>query len=218
MTVAVQGFGNAGSVVARQLFEAGYKVVAVSDSKGGVYNAGGLHIPDIQQFKQTHHAMKDVYCKDTVCNVASHDTLTNEDILALDVDILIPAALENQITAQNAASVQARYIFEVANGPVTADADEILDKKGVSVFPDILVNAGGVMVSHFEWVQNRSGLYWTLEKVDSELRSRITQEAAVIWQIANSKAVSFRTAAYIHALSRIGEALNDRGTRDYYLQ
>ena len=218
LTVAVQGFGNAGSVIARHLFEAGYKVVAVSDSKGGIYNKSGLNIPDVQQFKQTHREMKDVYCKDSVCNVASSETLTNEEVLALDVDILIPAALENQITAKNADSIRAQYIFEVANGPVTADADEILEAKGISVFPDILVNAGGVMVSHFEWVQNRSGLYWKLEKVEKELRSRITEEAKTIWQIAQAKQVSFRTAAYIHALSRIGEALNDRGTRDYYVR
>ena len=216
LTVAVQGFGNAGSVVARQLFEAGYKIVAVSDSKGGIYDKAGLRIPDVQQFKQTHRTMKAVYCKDTVCNVASHETLTNAEILALDVDILIPAALENQITADNAQSVQAKYIFEVANGPVTADADEILEAKGISLFPDILVNAGGVIVSHLEWVQNRSGLYWQLDRVNEELRSRITEEAAAIWQIARGKDVSFRTAAYIHALSRMGEALNDRGTRDYY--
>ena len=216
-TVAVQGFGNAGSVIARALFDAGYKVVAVSDSKGGIYSSGGLHIPDVQQFKQTHHEMKAVYCKDTVCNIVEHDTISNQDILSLDVDILIPAALENQITASNAESVQAKYIFEVANGPVTADADEILEAKGVALFPDILVNAGGVMVSHFEWVQNRSGLYWKKEKVEAELRSRITEEAEAIWQIAQAKDVSFRTAAYIHALGRIGEALNDRGTRDYYI-
>ena len=207
-----------GSVIARQIFEAGYKVVAVSDSKGGVYNKQGLRIPDIQQFKQEYHQMKDVYCKDSVCNIASNGTLTNEEILALDVDVLIPAALENQITAENAKDIRAKYIFEVANGPVTADADEILEEKGVALFPDILVNAGGVMVSHFEWVQNRSGLYWGLDKVNEELRSRITQEAETIWQVAQTKKVSFRTAAYIHALSRIGEALNDRGTRDYYVR
>ncbi|MEM6450538.1 MAG: Glu/Leu/Phe/Val dehydrogenase [Cyanobacteria bacterium P01_D01_bin.105] len=226
LTVAVQGFGNAGSVIARQLFEAGYKVVAVSDSKGGIYNKSGLNIPDVQQFKRTYREMKDVYCADSVCSVASTDRLTNEEILTLDVDILVPAALENQITAQNADKIRAQYIFEVANGPVTADADEILEAKGISVFPDILVNAGGVMVSHFEWVQNRSGLYWKLAQVEKELRSRITEEAETIWQIAqthraqpqsNEDKISFRTAAYIHALSRIGEALNDRGTRSYYI-
>ncbi|EDX83098.1 Glutamate/Leucine/Phenylalanine/Valine dehydrogenase family [Synechococcus sp. PCC 7335] len=216
LTVAIQGFGNAGSVVAQHLFEAGYKVIAVSDSKGGIYNKNGLSIPDVRQFKQTYQKMKDVYCKDTVCNVTNHNTITNEEILSLDVDILIPAALENQITVANAHNVRANYIFEVANGPVTADADKILEAQGVALFPDILVNAGGVMVSHFEWVQNRSGLYWKLDKVNKKLQSRIIEEATTIWQVARRKDVSFRTAAYIHALSRIGEALNDRGTRDYY--
>ncbi|MGD1865877.1 MAG: Glu/Leu/Phe/Val dehydrogenase [Phormidesmis sp.] len=216
LTVAVQGFGNAGSIVARQLFEAGYKVVAVSDSKGGIYSASGLNIPDVQEFKRTERAMKAVYCHDSVCSIVEHDTLTNEELLLLDVDILIPAALENQITAENAAAIQAKYIFEVANGPVSADADEILETKGISLFPDILVNAGGVMVSHFEWVQNRSGLYWKLDKVEAELKERIVAEAERVYAIAQKHSVSFRTAAYIHALSRLGEALNDRGTRDYY--
>ncbi len=216
LTVAVQGFGNAGSVVARLLFEAGYRVVAVSDSKGGIYNKAGLNVPDVQQFKQTNHTMKAVYCHDSVCSIVEHETITNEDLLRLDVDILIPAALENQITAENADSIQARYIFEVANGPVSADADEILERKGISLFPDILVNAGGVMVSHFEWVQNRGGLYWKLDRVEAELRSRITAEAETIYAISKKYGVSFRTAAYIHALSRLGEALDDRGTRDYY--
>lgn len=216
LTVAVQGFGNAGSVIARQLFDAGYNVVAVSDSKGGIYNPNGLHIPDVQQFKRTQKTMKDVYCKDSVCSVTSDDTLTNKEILALDVDILIPAALENQITADNAHHVRAKYIFEVANGPVSAAADTILEEKGIALFPDILVNAGGVMVSHFEWVQNRSGLYWSLDKVNQQLHERITTEAETIWQLADKHGVSFRTAAYIHALSRLGEALDDRGTRDYY--
>ena len=216
LTVAVQGFGNAGSVIARQLFEAGYKVVAVSDSRGGIYRQDGLQIPDIQQFKQTHHKMKAVYCHDTVCDIVEHDTLTNEELLSLDVDILVPAALENQITADNAHTVQAKYIFEVANGPITADADAILEDRGISVFPDILVNAGGVMVSHFEWVQNRSGLYWKLDEVNRQLLERITTEAETIWQLAGKHEVSFRTAAYIHALGRLGEALDDRGTRDYY--
>ena len=216
LTVAVQGFGNAGSVIAQLLFEAGYKVVAVSDSKGGIYSDKGLNIPDVQKFKQEHHEMQAVYCKDTVCNIVEHDTLTNEELLSLNVDILVPAALENQITAENAHKIQTKYIFEVANGPVTADADPILEENGISLFPDILVNAGGVMVSHFEWVQNRSGLYWKLDEVNERLRSRITEEAETIWHLAQKHKVSFRTAAYIHALSRLGEALDDRGTRAYY--
>ncbi|MGB3766935.1 MAG: Glu/Leu/Phe/Val dehydrogenase [Phormidesmis sp.] len=231
LTVAVQGFGNAGSVIANLLFQSGYKVVAVSDSKGGIYSEQGLNIPDVQKFKEEQHEMQAVYCQDTVCSIVEHDNITNEELLTLDVDILIPAALENQITAENADSIKAKYIFEVANGPVTADADAILEEKGISLFPDILVNAGGVMVSHFEWVQNRSGLYWTLKEVNDRLRSRITEETETIWHLSqkhnnsehgdskhsgSKQKVSFRTAAYIHALSRLGEALDDRGTRAYY--
>ncbi|NMF83714.1 Glu/Leu/Phe/Val dehydrogenase [Nodosilinea sp. P-1105] len=217
-TVAVQGFGNAGSVVARHLFDAGYKVVAVSDSQGGVYAPQGLDIPSIQQFKTSTRSLKAVYCEGTVCNIVQdHSILTNEELLALNVDILIPAALENQITAENADAIQAKYIFEVANGPITSEADDILATKGIYVFPDILVNAGGVTVSYFEWVQNRSGLYWSLEDVNHRLKSMIVTEAESIWDIAQDLSISPRTAAYVHALERLGDALNAKGTRDYYV-
>jgi glutamate dehydrogenase (NADP+) len=125
--------------------------------------------------------------------------------------------LENQITEANAANVQARYVFEVANGPINSAADRILEKKGIYVFPDILTNAGGVTVSYFEWVQNRSGLYWTLEDVNQRLKERMVVEAEKVWSIAQEFAVSLRTAAYIHALNRLGEALDAKGTRDYYV-
>ncbi|PZV08137.1 MAG: glutamate dehydrogenase [Leptolyngbya sp.] len=217
-TVAVQGFGNAGSVIARLLFDAGYKVVAVSDSQGGVYSPSGLDIPSIQQFKTSTRSLKAVYCEGTVCNIVNdHAVLTNDELLALDVDILIPAALENQITAENAHTIQARYIFEVANGPVTSEADRILEAKDIYVFPDILVNAGGVTVSYFEWVQNRSGLYWSVEDVNARLKTMIVTEGERIWQIAQELAISPRTAAYVHALNRLGDALNAKGTRDYYV-
>lgn len=217
-TVAVQGFGNAGSVIARYLFDAGYKVVAVSDSQGAVFCARGLDIPSIQQFKQSTRSVKAVYCEGSVCSIiADHETLTNEELLALDVDILAPAALENQITSTNAEDVKARFIFEVANGPITSEADEILESKGVYVFPDILVNAGGVTVSYFEWVQNRSGLYWTSEEVHARLSRMIVTEAEHIWSISQEMAIPLRTAAYVHALERLGEAINAKGTRDYYM-
>ncbi len=216
-TVAVQGFGNAGSVIARHLFEAGYKVVAVSDSQGGIYAPQGLDIPSIEHFKQSHRHLQAVYCEDTVCNLVNHDQISNDDLLALDVDILIPAALEKQITAENAEAIKARYIFEVANGPITADADLILEAKHIKVFPDILVNAGGVTVSYFEWVQNRSGLYWSLDEIQQRLKHQMVTEAEKIRRIAHDRAVSFRIAAYIHALERLSEALNARGTRDYYV-
>ncbi len=217
-TVAVQGFGNAGSVVARWLFEAGYKVVAVSDSRGGVYCAQGLDIPSLQQFKASTRSLQTVYCEGTVCNlVDGYETLSNEDVLTLDVDILIPAALENQITEDNAPRVQAKYIFEVANGPITSAGDRILEAKGIYVFPDILVNAGGVIVSYYEWVQNRSGLYWTETEVSDRLKAKIVEETEKIWRLSQSLDLPPRTAAYVHALERLEAAHSARGTRDDYV-
>ncbi|HEY9888190.1 MAG TPA: Glu/Leu/Phe/Val dehydrogenase [Candidatus Obscuribacterales bacterium] len=217
-TVAVQGFGNAGSVIARLLFDAGYKVVAVSDSRGGVYCDRGLDIPSLQQFKASTRSLQAVYCEGTVCNVVDgHENITNADLLTLNVDILIPAALENQITADNAAQVQAKYIFEVANGPITSDGDRLLEANGIYVFPDILVNAGGVIVSYFEWVQNRSGLYWSEAEVGDRLKTKMVEEAEKIWSIAQTQAIPLRTAAYVHALERLEEAHSARGTRDYYV-
>jgi glutamate dehydrogenase (NADP+) len=133
------------------------------------------------------------------------------------VDVLIPAALENQITGDNAANIRAKYIFEVANGPITSEADRILQEKGIFVFPDILVNAGGVTVSYFEWVQNRSGLYWRLTEVNERLKERMVTEAEKVWSIAQEFDISLRTAAYAHAIDRLGEALDAKGTRDYYI-
>ncbi len=215
-TVAVQGFGNAGGTIAELLAKVGYKVVAVSDSQGGIYAKQGLDIPSIRQYKNSSRGIQAIYCKGTVCNIVEHEVITNADLLTLDVDILIPAALENQITAANANQIQARYIFEVANGPITSEADAILDQKGILVFPDILINAGGVTVSYFEWVQNRSGLYWTLEEVNQRLQAKMTEEANHIWSIAQEMGTSLRNAAYIHALNRLGEAIDAKGTRDYY--
>lgn len=215
-TVAVQGFGNAGAHIAEMLFKAGYKVVAVSDSQGGVYSKKGLDIPSIRYFKQSHKGIQAIYCQDTVCNLGEYENISNQELLALDVDILIPAALENQITEANVNDIKAKMIFEVANGPITSEADKILEQKGIYVFPDILVNAGGVTVSYFEWVQNRSGLYWSLEEVNSRLRQKMVEETQQIWQLSQELAVSMRTAAYIHALNRLGEAINAKGTRDYY--
>lgn len=216
-SVAVQGFGNAGAHIAELLSKAGYKVVAVSDSQGGVYCKKGLDIPRIRQFKESQKGIKALYCEDSVCNVVEHEVITNEQLLTLDVDILIPAALENQITEANAKDIRAKIIFEVANGPTTSGADKILEEKGIYVFPDILVNAGGVTVSYFEWVQNRSGLYWTLQEVNQRLKQKMVEETEPIWQLSQELGISMRTAAYVHALNRLGEAINAKGTRDYYL-
>jgi len=158
-TVAVQGFGNAGAEIAELLWKAGYQVVAVSDSQGGIYAKQGLDIPSIRGFKNSNKGIKALYCEGSVCNIIEHEILTNEQLLELDVDVLVPAALENQITEANVNDVKAKFIFEVANGPIDSAADLILEARGIHVIPDILVNAGGVTVSYFEWVQNRSGLY-----------------------------------------------------------
>ena len=215
-TVAVQGFGNAGAIVAELLFNAGYKIVAVSDSKGGIYRREGLDVPSVRQFKDSTRTLKAVYCEGSVCNGVEHDTITNEELLALDVDILAPAALENQITEANAGDIKAKAVYELANGPTTPGADEILRERDVVVFPDILVNAGGVTVSYFEWVQNRQGLYWTLEQVNQRLKQMMVEETERIWAIAQEQGISPRTAAYVHALNRIGDAVQAKGTKDYF--
>jgi len=216
-TVAVQGFGNAGATLAGLLYDAGYQVVAVSDSKGGIYAPQGLDIPSVTKHKNQNREMKAVYCQDSVCSIVEHKTISNQELLTLDVDVLIPAALENQITGDNAAEIKAKYIFEVANGPINSDADRILAEKDIYVFPDILVNAGGVTVSYFEWVQNRSGWYWTLDEVNQRLQEKMTTEAIKTWSIAQDLAIDIRTAAYVHALNRLGEALDAKGTREQFV-
>ncbi len=215
-TVAIQGFGNAGSILAGLLAEAGYKVVAVSDSKGGIYAPQGLDIASVKEHKNQSREMKAVYCQDTVCSIIEHQVISNQELLALDVDVLIPAALENQVNQDNAADIKAKYIFEVANGPINSDADQILSKRGIYVFPDILVNAGGVTVSYFEWVQNRSGWYWTLDEVNQRLRDKMQIEAEQVWQLSQELNISIRTAAYVHALKRLGTALDAKGNRNYF--
>ena len=193
ITVAIQGFGNAGSILANLLFNAGYKVVAVSDSKGAIFLEGGLDIPSVKQFKESTRDLKAVYCEGSVCSIVDHETLTNEELLELDVDVLIPAALENQITAENADKIKAELIIEVANGPVSPDADEILDSKGIRVVPDILANAGGVTVSYFEWVQNRKGYYWTEERVNSLLKEKMVAETNSVWDVSEDKSTRVKS-------------------------
>ena len=217
-TVAIQGFGNAGAALASFLAQAGYKIVAVSDSKGGIYAPQGLDIASVREHKNRSREVKAVYCKGSVCSIVEHQVISNKELLALDVDVLIPAALENQITGENAADIKAKYIFEVANGPISSAADKILGEKGIYVFPDILVNAGGVTVSYFEWVQNRSGWYWTLEEVNQRLKGKMEAEAEKTWTIAKDLMIDARTAAYVHALNRLGTALDAKGTRDYYVK
>ncbi len=215
-TVAVQGFGNGGYHVARLLAEDGYKVVAISDSQGGIYRQQGLDVKSVYQQKQDHKELKAVYCDGSVCESVEHDTLSNAELLTLDVDILIPAALDSVITQDNATKIQARYIVEIANGPVTSDADAILKDLGVIVIPDILANAGGVTVSYFEWVQNRTGYHWNQTKVHEELKDVMTKAFKRANTLVQEKGLDFRDAVYAVALARLSSAIEAHGTPDYF--
>jgi len=215
-TVAVQGFGNGGYHAARLLQEAGYKIVAISDSKGGIYSPNGFDVESVYEEKQRSRRVRAVYCEQSVCEMVDHDAISNKELLCLDVDILIPAALEGVITEKNADSVKASYIVEVANGPVMSGADSILESKGIVVIPDVLANAGGVTVSYFEWVQNLQGYKWTLEEVHSRLQSIMVAAFGDIWDFAKERKLSVRNAAYALAMQRIGDAVEAQGTRDYF--
>jgi glutamate dehydrogenase (NADP+) len=228
MRVAVQGFGNAGQHVARLLYEDGYRIVAISDSRGGILNSDGI---DIECAIKHKNAGQSVYSENSVCacpvcgsatcccqtdRASTRTPITNDELLELDVDLLIPAALENQITAANAERVRAPVIVEVANGPTTVDADAVLNARNTLVVPDILANAGGVTVSYFEWVQNRAGYYWTVDEVQSRLHEIMAREFNAIHDVMTDKGVDMRTAAYAHALSRLGDAVACLGTSRYF--
>jgi glutamate dehydrogenase (NADP+) len=160
--------------------------------------------------------IRTAYCKGTVCEIVEADAITNEELLELNVDILIPAALENQVTEHNAPKIKAPVIVEIANGPTTPEADEILTSSGALIVPDILANAGGVTVSYFEWVQNKSGLYWPELEVQDRLKQIIAREFNALYGMSSEKDISMRTAAYAQALSRIGRAIEAKGTQTYY--
>jgi len=199
-TVAIQGFGNAGSLMAKILSEWGYKIIAVSDSKGGVYDRQGLDVTKVSEYKAKNRSVK-----------GFADDITNQELLELEVDVLVPAALENQITKENASNIRAKIIVELANGPVTPEADTILEKNDVIVLPDILANAGGVTVSYFEWVQNLYGYYWTEEEVLERLEKIMVKSFNDVYKTANEHKTSMRNGAYILAINRILKAEKLRG-------
>lgn len=215
-TVAVQGFGNAGATIALLLHEAGYRVVAVADSQGAIFSGDGLHIPSVKKVKEESRILQAVYCEGTVCDLIDHERLSHDELLGLDVDLLIPAALENAITEANVDQVRASVILELANGPITSEADRVLTERGVTVIPDVLANAGGVTVSYFEWAQNRAGLYWTAQQVRDRLGERMVGETEHLWAFATEREIPLRTAAYAQALMRIGEAADAKGHKELY--
>lgn len=215
-TVAVQGFGNGGYHTVRLLQDAGFKVVAISDSKGGIFSPNGFDVNSIYHEKQSSKKLRAVYCEQSVCELVEHEEISNEELLELDVDILIPAAVEGVITKENAPKIKAKHIIEVANGPIESDADDILEDKGIQIIPDVLANAGGVTVSYFEWIQNRTGYVWKLEEVHKRLRDIMQNSFNEVWDLAQNENRSLRDAAYTLAIRRIGEGIEAHGTRDYF--
>jgi len=213
--VSIQGYGNVAQPIAKYLHELGCKIIAVSDSVGGAYNPEGMHPIKLAEHKQKTRTVK---------GFPGSQEIGTADPLTVDCDILIPAALENQITKENADDVKAKLIVELANGPITPEADKILREKGVIILPDVLANAGGVTVSYFEWVQNRMGYYWTEEEVDDKLRQIMTKAFKEIYQTAKQHVLdrsfkvhseahelNLRIAAYILAVKRIYEAMKALG-------
>ena len=201
-TMAVQGFGNVGSIAAMLGAQQGAKVVAVSDVTGGYHNENGLDIPDMMRYAQVNGSL---------AGYPDAKAITNEELLILPVDILIPAALEAVINEQNADKIQAEFIVEGANGPTTPAADAILEKRGITVVPDILANAGGVVVSYFEWVQGTSMLFWAEDEVNERLRVIMTRSFSQVANLVTTRNLSFRMAAYSIGVGRVAEAHKLRG-------
>ncbi|MGE0360163.1 MAG: Glu/Leu/Phe/Val dehydrogenase [Vicinamibacterales bacterium] len=201
-TVAVQGFGNVGSIGAQLMHEHGARILAATDWKGGVYNPKGLDMPAL---------LKWVAGNKTVAGFPGSEPISNDQLFGLDVDILVPAALENQITADNAASIKARMVIEGANGPTTPDAHQALHRRGVFVVPDILANAGGVTTSYFEWVQDRHGYFWSEKEVNERLEVKMCQAFDAVLATAKRYDVDMRTAAYIVAINRVATVTRMRG-------
>lgn len=200
-TVAIQGFGNAAYWYAYFMRKAGYKIVAVSDSKGGILTTAGCDPTVLMEYKKN---------TGSVMGFKGSKEISNEELLELKVDILAPAALENQITKDNAKKVRAKYIVEVANGPVTPEADKILHERGVMVLPDVLCNAGGVTVSYFEWVQNNMGYYWEEKEVFAKLKVIMDRAFDEMWEVYHSDTMTPRLAAYIKSVSRVVRAMKLR--------
>jgi len=202
ISLAVQGFGNVGMNFAMTVYAAGYKIVAVSDSRGGIYDKNGLNIEKVLSHKQT---------TGSIIDFNGLKNITNEQLLELPVEVLVPAALENAIHEKNAGRIKAKVILEMGNGPTTPEAEAKLQKKGVLIVPDVLANAGGVIVSYFEWVQNLRHYYWEQAKVEGNLEKQMTNAFKKVWQTKQKQNCNLRTAAYLVAVERLVKALKVRG-------
>lgn len=204
-TVAVQGLGNVGGTTAKLLHKKGCKIVAVSDVSGAIYCETGLDIPGILKHISAPKTFVDTYNAEGVSHIS------NEELLELPVTLLIPAALENQLNADNADRIKAQFIVEAANGPTTPEADEVFAKKGITLVPDILANAGGVVVSYFEWVQNIQSVSWTEDEVNAKLTDIMTNAFTAVYELSKKRGISLRMAAYLIAMDRVVTAKKMRG-------
>jgi glutamate dehydrogenase (NADP+) len=203
LTIAIQGFGNVAYHFAMAAHQAGYQIIAASDSQGAIHVPKGLNPKLTLECKQKNGQLAGCYCSGSVCNLKNGKPISHQQLLELDVDILVPAALENVITKDNANKVKAKYILELANGPVTPQADKILEKKGIISIPDILANTGGVTVSYFEWLQNLNRESWSKNQVLKKLKDHLVDAFKDIWQQSQERQISLRTAAHIQALKRL---------------
>lgn len=206
-TAAVQGFGNVGYNVARFLIKSGFKVIAVSDSKGGILVPDGVNPELTLECKKKNGFLAGCYCSGSVCDLTKGKQISNEALLELPVDVLVPAALESVITKENAPRIKAKVVLEMANGPTTPEADTLLYKKGIPVVPDILANSGGVTVSAFEWEQNLKGQHWTKVDVNKKLKKKMDAATDAIWKTSKKLKTDLRTAAFVVATTRTLKAM-----------
>ncbi len=201
-SIVVQGFGNVGSITARLLHEMGCKIVGISDISGGVYNAKGINIPRALRYSKEHG---------TLLGLPETEPVSNKELLELPCDILIPAALENQLTIENATQIKARMIVEAANGPTTPEADHILNDRGITIVPDVLANAGGVTVSYFEWVQDLQRFFWAEQEINQKLEAIMVRAYQAVQRKSQEQETNLRLGAYLLAVARVAEATELRG-------
>ena len=209
-TIAIQGFGNVGYYFAYFAYKAGYKVLAVSEHEGGSYVINGLNPEKTLECKKERGSVAKCCCWKNVCDLRFGKVITNKELLEMDVDVLVPAAIEDVITTNNAQQVRAKYIIEMANGPIAPEAEKILEKRGIKIIPDILANSGGVIASYFEWLQSKQGKLWEREKTLSELSKYLKKSFNRVWNLAENKKVSFRKAALILAVERVVRAMYNK--------
>ncbi len=209
-TIAIQGFGNVGYYFAYFAYKEGYKILAVSESEGGSYVTNGLDPEKTLECKNEKGSVTKCYCWKNVCDLGFGKMITNQELLETEVDVLVPAAIEDVITKKNAHKIKAKYIIEMANGPVASDAEEILEKMGIKIIPDILANSGGVIASYFEWLQTKQGRLWRREKTLKELSKILEKSFNKVWNLAEKKKISLRKAALILAVDRVVRAMYNK--------